>query len=99
MDIATLLGLAGAFGLIIWSMLQGGTLAAYTNIPGLAIVLGGSIMVVLLRSSLYQIMIRVAAIARASHYWICGEAQRGYLSKLSRRSKRPVCTTPSFVSP
>ena len=52
MDIATLLGLAGAFGLIIWSMLQGGTLAAYTNIPGLAIVLGGSIMVVLLRSSL-----------------------------------------------
>ena len=41
MDIATLLGLAGAFGLIIWSMLQGGTLAAYTNIPGLAIVLGG----------------------------------------------------------
>ena len=35
MDIATLLGLAGAFGLIIWSMLQGGTLAAYTNIPGL----------------------------------------------------------------
>ena len=54
MDIATLLGLAGAFGLIIWSMLQGGTLAAYTNIPGLAIVLGGSIMVVLLRSSLQE---------------------------------------------
>ena len=24
---------------------------------------------------------------------------KGYLSKLSRRSKRPVCTTPSFVSP
>ena len=46
MDIATLLGLAGAFGLIIWSMLQGGTLAAAMNIPGLAIVLGGSIMVV-----------------------------------------------------
>ena len=56
MDIATLLGLAGAFGLIIWSMLQGGTLAAYSNIPGLAIVVGGSIMVVLLRSSLEEFL-------------------------------------------
>ena len=52
MDIATLIGLVGAFGLIIWSMLSGGTLDAYINYPGLAIVLGGSIMVVLLRSSL-----------------------------------------------
>jgi chemotaxis protein MotA len=55
MDIATLGGLIGAFGLIIWSMLSGGGgLAAYINIAGLAIVLGGSIMVVLLRSSLEE---------------------------------------------
>ena len=55
MDIATLGGLIGAFGLIIWSMMSGGGgLAAYINIAGLAIVLGGSIMVVLLRSSLEE---------------------------------------------
>ena len=56
MDIATLIGLVGAFGLIIWSMLSGGTLDAYINYPGLAIVLGGSIMVVLLRSSLEEFL-------------------------------------------
>ena len=44
MDIATLAGMLGAFGLILWSMLQGGTVAAYLNVPGIAIVLGGSIM-------------------------------------------------------
>ena len=54
MDIATLAGMLGAFGLILWSMLQGGTVAAYLNVPGIAIVLGGSIMVVLLRSSLEE---------------------------------------------
>ena len=35
---------------------------------------------------------------RASHYWICGEAQRGYLSKLSEEA-RDRSATPSFVSP
>ncbi len=54
MDIATLAGMLGAFGLILWSMLQGGTVGAYLNVPGIAIVLGGSIMVVLLRSSLEE---------------------------------------------
>ena len=65
MDIATLLGLVGAFGLIIWSMLQGGTLAAYSNIPGLAIVVGGSIMVVLLRSSLEEFLNAVKVAGKA----------------------------------
>ena len=54
MDIATLAGMLGAFGLILWSMLLGGTVGAYLNVPGIAIVLGGSIMVVLLRSSLEE---------------------------------------------
>ena len=54
MDIATLAGMLGAFGLILWSMLREGTVGAYLNVPGIAIVLGGSIMVVLLRSSLEE---------------------------------------------
>ena len=65
MDIATLIGLIGAFGLIIWSMLQGGTLAAYINMPGLAIVLGGSIMVVLLRSSLEEFLNAIKVAGKA----------------------------------
>jgi chemotaxis protein MotA len=65
MDIATILGLFGAFGLIIYAMLDGGTLAAYSNGPGLMIVVGGSIMVVLLRSSLEEFLNAIKVAGKA----------------------------------
>ena len=64
MDIATLAGMLGAFGLILWSMLQGGTVAAYLNVPGIAIVLGGSIMVVMLRSSVGEFLGAVGVLGK-----------------------------------
>lgn len=65
MDIATIVGLFGAFGLIIFAMLDGGDLGAYTNIPGLMIVVGGSIMVVLLRSSLEEFLNAIKVAGKA----------------------------------
>ena len=42
MDIATIIGLAAAFGLVGWSIMAGGNLSAFLNLPAAAIVLGGT---------------------------------------------------------
>ena len=42
MDIATLIGLAAAFGLVGWSIQAGGNLAGFLNLSAAAIVLGGT---------------------------------------------------------
>lgn len=42
MDIATILGLAAAFGLVGWSIMVGGNLGGFINLPAAAIVLGGT---------------------------------------------------------
>lgn len=52
MDIATLIGLVGASGLIIWAMGSAGSLGAFVDIPSLIIVVGGTIAVVLSRHTL-----------------------------------------------
>ena len=43
MDIATIIGLAAAFGLVGWSIMTGGNLSAFLNLPAAAIVLGGTL--------------------------------------------------------
>jgi chemotaxis protein MotA len=53
MDIATIVGLLGAFGLIFASISQP---AAFVDIPSIFIVVLGSIMVVMLRSSLGEFL-------------------------------------------
>ena len=42
MDLATIIGLVSATGLIIAAILQGGDLATFINLPGLLIVVGGT---------------------------------------------------------
>ena len=42
MDIATLIGLAAAFGLVGWSIQSGGNLGGFVNLSAAAIVLGGT---------------------------------------------------------
>ena len=42
MDIATIIGLFAAFGLVGWSILAGGNLAGFFNLSAAAIVLGGT---------------------------------------------------------
>ena len=42
MDLATIIGIVVGFGLVIGSILLGGSLWAFINIPGLLVVVGGT---------------------------------------------------------
>jgi len=48
-DLATLLGLLGAFGIIIASIVVGGSAIVFVNVPSLLVVVGGTIFVVLMK--------------------------------------------------
>ncbi len=52
MDIATVVGLVASVGLIIWSMDNAAGINAFIDVTSIAIVLGGSILVLLMRSRL-----------------------------------------------
>ena len=43
MDIATLVGVVVAFGLIVWSILLGGNLGGFIDMPSVAVVVGGTV--------------------------------------------------------
>ncbi|XPV75864.1 MAG: motility protein A [Desulfovibrio sp.] len=45
MDIATIIGLVGSFGLIIAAIVMGGSAGGFLDIPSLTVVVGGTIMV------------------------------------------------------
>jgi chemotaxis protein MotA len=42
LDIATVVGIVAAFGLIVWSILLGGSLSGFIDMPSVAVVLGGT---------------------------------------------------------
>lgn len=54
MDIATLLGLIGAFAIVIMAMLLGGSVLVFVNIPSLLVVIGGTTFAVLMKFALKQ---------------------------------------------
>ena len=56
MDLATLIGLVGAFGVVIASIMMGGAAQVFVNIPSLSIVLVGSFLVVMMKFSLKQFL-------------------------------------------
>ncbi len=47
MDIATIIGIIGAFVLIIWAILLGGSLNMFMDMPSVLIVIGGTLMALL----------------------------------------------------
>lgn len=49
MDLATLIGIIGAIGAIIISILMGGEMGMFVNAPGLMIVVGGTVAVTLMK--------------------------------------------------
>ena len=61
MDIATIIGLLGAFGLIFMAI---DDMAAFIDTPSLLIVVGGSIMVVMFRSSLGEFLGAIAVMGK-----------------------------------
>ncbi len=54
MDLATLLGILGAFGVVTAAILLGGSVLVFVNAPSLFIVLGGTLMVVLIKFNISQ---------------------------------------------
>ena len=56
MDLATLVGLLGAFGIVAYAMLSGGSLDMFINVPSLLIVIVGSLFVVLMNFTLGQFL-------------------------------------------
>ncbi len=54
MDIATLVGLVGSFGIIVSAIILGGSAGMFVNPPSMLIVVGGTILVVLMKYTLAQ---------------------------------------------
>ena len=52
MDLATLIGLIGAFGIVIASIFLGGSAGTFVNTPSLLVVLGGTVLVTMMKFSL-----------------------------------------------
>ncbi|MDO3383371.1 flagellar motor protein PomA [Gilvimarinus algae] len=56
MDLATLIGLLGALGLIVASMFMSGEIGMFVNAPSLVIVVGGSVFAVMAKFGLGQFL-------------------------------------------
>ncbi len=54
MDLATLIGLLGAFGIILMAIVLGGNAGGFVNIPSMLVVVGGTMAVVMSRVTLQQ---------------------------------------------
>ena len=56
MDLATFIGLIGAFAIVLASILIGGSAGTFVNTPSLLIVLGGTALVTMMKFSLHQFL-------------------------------------------
>ncbi len=56
MDLATLIGLIGASGIVLSSILLGGSAGTFVNTPSILVVLGGTVLVTMVKFSLEQFM-------------------------------------------
>ncbi|MEE8399609.1 MAG: flagellar motor protein [Desulfobacterales bacterium] len=63
MDIATVIGVIAAFGLVVGSILMGGAITLFVNVPALMIVVGGTIGATLINYPLGDVL-KVFSIAR-----------------------------------
>jgi chemotaxis protein MotA len=65
MDLATLLGLVGAFGIVTTAMLMAGSMDTYFDVTSVLIVLVGSLFVVLMKFNLHQFLGAVSVAVKA----------------------------------
>ena len=65
MDLATLLGLVGAIGVVTAAIITGGSPVVFFNIPSLLIVIGGTVLVVMIKFNLGQFFGAFKVAARA----------------------------------
>jgi len=65
MDLATLLGMLGAIGIVLAAILFGGSALVFINVPSILIVLAGTMMVVMIKFTLGQFFGAFGVAARA----------------------------------
>lgn len=58
MDLATVIGIVGAFGFILGAMATSGGLMIFVDVPSILIVFGGSFFVVMMKFTLKQFLAR-----------------------------------------
>lgn len=68
MDIATLIGLLGGFGIIIGAIATGGDIMLFVNLPSVLIVFGGTFMITLMQVSLKDFLGSFAIAMKAFFY-------------------------------
>ena len=54
MDLATLVGIIGAFGFVVMAMLMGGTIDMFVDVTSILIVFGGTTFVVMMKYNIGQ---------------------------------------------
>jgi len=65
LDLATLIGLIGAFGIVITSIFLGGSAGTFINTPSLLVVIGGTILVTMMKFSLGKFLGAASIAAKA----------------------------------
>jgi chemotaxis protein MotA len=65
MDIATLLGIISAFGLVVLSITMGGGLSLFVNLPSLMIVIGGTLGATMINYPLKDVMRAISVVKNA----------------------------------
>ncbi len=75
MDIATLIGLLGGFGIIIGAIATGGDIMLFVNVPSILIVVGGTFMVTLMQVSLKDFLGSFSMAMKAFFYKTYDAAQ------------------------
>lgn len=75
MDLATLIGLLGSFGIVVAAMVLGGSAGMFVNIPSLLIVIVGTIFVVLMKFTLAQFLGAVKVAAKAFSFQLATPQQ------------------------
>lgn len=65
MDLATIIGLIGGIGIVVYAILSGGTLDTFVNVPSLLIVFGGGFAATIMRFPLANTMTSLVLGAKA----------------------------------
>ncbi len=68
MDIATLIGMLGGFGIIVGAIISGGDLMLFVNIPSILIVVGGTAFVVLMQVTIKDFIAAFGTALKAFFY-------------------------------
>ncbi len=68
MDLATLIGLIGAFGIVMTSIVLGGSAGTFVNGPSLLVVLGGTALVTMMKFSLGKFLGATSVAVKAFLY-------------------------------